>query len=129
MKLILPSLRNNKEAVRLTQDEGPSNPLRSTSLPQHTQIAMWNKVQRCLDDPSLYASAPGTTDNSCLFVKSASSSKPRFVQKSGQSKYRCDSDCLMLKSTNGVCSHTLLLSTLCGETDKFICEYVNPNNL
>lgn len=70
---------------------------------------MWEKVRGYLDDPSSYTSAPGVTNKSCMLVKSASGTKPHFVQRSGKSKYKCDGDCLMFKSTNGICSHTHFL--------------------
>ena len=99
------------------------NPLRSTSLPQYTQDSMWKKVQGYLDDPTSYTSAPGVTNKSCMLVKSASGTKPHFVQRSGKSKYKCDGDCLMFKSTNGICSHTLLVAALNDEVCLFICNY------
>ena len=84
---------------------------------------MWKKVQGYLDDPSSYTSAPGVTNKSSMLVKSASSTKPHFVQRSGKSKYKCDGDCLMFKSTNGICSHTLLVAALNDEVSLFICNY------
>ena len=35
-------------------------------------------------------------------------------------RYKCDKECLMFKSTNGVCSHSLLVATLSGEIDTFV---------
>ena len=58
-----------------------------------------------------------------MLVKSASGTKPHFVQRSGKSKYKCDGDCLMFKSTNGICSHTLLVAALNDEVSLFICNY------
>jgi len=84
---------------------------------------MWEKVRGYLDDPSSYTSAPGVTNKSCMLVKSASGTKPHFVQRSGKSKYKCDGDCLMFKSTNGICSHTLLGAALNDEVSLFICNY------
>ena len=99
------------------------NPLRSTSLPQYAQDSMWEKVRGYLDDLSFYTSAPGVTNTSCMLVKSASGTKPHFVQRSGKSKYKFDGDCLMFKSTNGICSHTLLVAALNDEVSLFICNY------
>ena len=99
------------------------NPLRHTSLPQYTQDSMWGKVQRYLQDPSSYTSSPGVSDKSCVLVKSASGVKPHFVQRSGKSKYKCDSDCLMFKATSGICSHTLLVSSLNDEVCSFVGSY------
>ena len=84
---------------------------------------MWEKVRGYLDDPSSYTSAPGVTNKSCMLVKSASGTKPHFVQRSGKSKYKCDGDCLMFKSTNGICSHKHLGAALNDEVSLFICNY------
>ncbi len=99
------------------------NPLHHTSLPRYTQETMWKKVQRYLDDPSSYTCAPGVSDNSCVLVKSSSGTKPHFVQRNGKAKYKCDGECLMFKSTSGICSHTLLVAVLNDEVSPFVCSY------
>ena len=37
--------------------------------------------------------------------------------------HRCDKDCLRFKSTNGMCSHSLLVATLNGQSDAFVEQY------
>lgn len=51
------------------------------------------------------------------------SAKPHFVQRSGKSKYKCDSDCLMFKATSGICSHTLLVAVLNDELCSFVSSF------
>ena len=100
-----------------------SNPLKSTNLPAGVQTSMWAKVQKYCEDKSLYTKAPGVSDYSCVLVKSISSVRPHFVQRTGSGKYKCDKECLMFKSTNGICSHCLLVSSLNGEVDTFVESY------
>ena len=99
-----------------------SNPLKCTGLPEGIQSSMWDKVhvQRYLEDESSYAKAPGVLDHSCVLVKSTSSTRPHCVKRTGVGRYKCDKECLMFKSTNGVCSHSLLVATLSGEIDTFV---------
>ena len=61
-------------------------------------------------------------DYSSILVKSSSTNRPHFVERTGDAKYRCDKECLMFKSTNGMCSHCLLLAVLNGEVDT--CRFV-----
>ena len=63
------------------------------------------------------------TDYSRVLVKSSSGPRPHFVEKSGNAVYRCDKDCLMFKSTNGICSHSLLVATLNCQQDAFVHQY------
>ena len=77
---------------------------------------MWDKVKSYMDDPSSYTNAPAVTDYSCILVKSLSSTRPHFVQKTS----KCAKECLMYKSTNGICSHTLLAASLSSEVDDFV---------
>ena len=100
-----------------------SNPLRCTRLPSSTQYSMWAKVQSYLEDESSYTKSPGSRDYSSILVKSTSSERPHFVSKTKTSVYKCDKDCLMFKSTNGICSHSLLGATLNGEVDAFVSNY------
>lgn len=88
---------------------------------------MWKKFQRYMDDPSSYVVAPGTSDKSCVLVKSSSGTKPHFVQRTGKSKYKCDNDCLMFKATSGVCSHTLLTAHLNNEVGSFVQGYAQSS--
>ena len=97
-----------------------SNPLESTNLPAGVQTSMWAKVQKYCEDKSLYTKAPGVSDYSCVLVKSISSVRPHFVQRTGSGKYKCDKECLMFKSTNGICSHCLLVSSINGEVDTLL---------
>ena len=115
--------------VSETQDApSTSNPLQCTELPVGIQSAMWNKVQKYLEDKSSYTKAPGMLDYSCVLVKSASSTKPHFVERTGNGRYKCDKECLMFKSTNGVCAHCLLVANLNGEVDTFIQMYSRTKN-
>lgn len=100
-----------------------SNPLRKTSLSDSIQISMWDKVKSYMDDPTSYTNAPGVTDYSCVLVKSQSSTRPHFVQKTSKGVYKCDKECLMYKSTNGMCSHALLAASLSGDVDNFVNHY------
>ena len=102
------------------------NPLQYTSLPRYTQESMWKKFQPYMDDPS-YVVAPGTSDKSCVLVKSSSGTKLHFVQRTGKSKNKCDSDCLMFKATSGVCSHTLLTAHLNDEVGSFVQGYAQSS--
>ena len=97
-----------------------SNPLKCIGLPEGVQSSMWNKVQRYLEDKSSYMKVPGVLGYSCVLVKSTSSTRPHFVERTGIGKYKCDKECLMFKSTNGLCSHCLLVATLNGEIDTFV---------
>ena len=93
-------------------DPGPSsNPLQCTKLPASIQQSIWAKVQSYLEDESSYSKSPGVNDYTSVLVKSSSSERPHFVTKKSSS-YKCDSDCLMFKSTNGLCSHSLLAASL-----------------
>ena len=83
-----------------------------TLLPPVTLCSAPNKVQKYLEDRSSYTKAPGVLDYSCVLVKRASSTKPHFVERMGNGRYKCDKECLMFKSTNGLCSHCLLVATL-----------------
>ena len=56
-----------------------------------------------------------------------SSERPHFVTKKGSS-YECDSDCLMFKSTNGLCSHSLLAASLNGDVDGFVAHYTKTKD-
>ena len=96
-------------------DSGPStsNPLQRTKLPASIQQSIWAKVQSYLEDESSYSKSPGVIDYTSVLVKSSSSERPHFVIKKSSS-YKCDSDCLMFKSTNGLCSHSLLAASLNG---------------
>jgi len=78
---------------------GPStsNPLQCTKHPALIQQSMWAKVK------SSYSKSPGVNDYTSVRVMSSSSERPHFVTKKGSS-YKCNSDCLMFKSTNGFCS-------------------------
>ena len=105
-----------------------SNPLKCIGLPAGIQSSMWDKVQRYLEDKSSYTRAPGVLDYSCVLVKSTSSTRPHFVERTGIGRYKCDKECLMFKSTNGVCSHTLLVATLNGEVDTFVQSYSKTKN-
>lgn len=105
-----------------------SNPLKCTGLPEGIQSSMWDKVQRYLEDESSYTKAPGVLDYSCVLVKSSSSTRPHFVERTGVGRYKCDKDCLMFKSTNGLCSHSLLLATLSGEMDTFVQSHSKTKN-
>ena len=67
--------------------------------------------------------SPGVTDYSSILVKSMSGDRPHFVQKTSANVYKCDKDCLMFKSTNGMCSHSLLAATLNGQVDTFVSHY------
>ena len=71
--------------------------------------------------------APGVNDYTSVLVKSSSSERPHFVTKKGSS-YKCDSDCLMFKSTNGLCSHSLLAASLNGEVDSFVTHYMKTKD-
>ena len=106
-------------------EDGPStsNPLACTKLPTSIQYSMWAKVQAYLEDQSSYTQSPGISDFSCVLVKSASSDRPHFVQKVSTNVYRCDKECLMFKSTNGMCSHSLLVASLNGQVDNFVSHY------
>ena len=100
-----------------------SNPLTCTGLPAAIQQSMWAKVQLYLQDGTSYTQSPGVTDYSSVLVKSSSSARPHFVEKTSSNMYRCDKDCLMFKSTNGMCSHSLLVATLNGQSDAFVEQY------
>lgn len=102
-----------------------SNPLKCTGLPEGIQFSMWDKVQRYLEDESSYTKAPGVLDYSCVLVKSTSSTRPHFVERTGVGRYKC---CLMFKSTNGLCSHSLLVATLRGEIDTFVRSHSKSKN-
>ena len=84
---------------------GPStsNPLKCTKLPALIQESMWAKVYSYVEDISSYSKSPGVNDYTSVLVKSSSSERPHFIIKKGSS-YKCDSDCLMFKSTSGLCS-------------------------
>ena len=84
---------------------------------------MWAKVQAYIDDQSSYTQSPGVSDFSSVLVKSTSSDRPHFVQKVSTNVYRCDKECLMFKSTNGMCSHSLLVASLNGQVDTFVSYY------
>jgi len=58
-----------------------------------------------------------------VFMQSSSGAKPHFVLRSGKSKYKCDSDCLMFKATSGICSHTLLVAVLNDEVCSFVSSF------
>lgn len=103
-----------------------SNPLQHTKLPVAIQQSMWAKVQSYLEDESSYCKSPGVTDYSSMLVKSSSNEMPHFVSKKGSS-YKCD-NCLMFKSTNGLCSHSLLAASLNGDIDGFITQYVKTKD-
>ena len=66
-------------------------------------------------------------DYTSVLVKSSSSERPHFLTKKGSS-YKCDSDCLMFKSTNGLCSHSLLTASLNGDVDGFVAHYVKTKD-
>ena len=106
-------------------EDGPStsNPLACMKLPTSTQYSMWAKVQAYLDDQSSYTQSPGISDFSSVLVKSTSSDRPHFVQKVSANVYRCNKECLMFKSTNGICSHSLLVASLNGQVDNFVRHY------
>ena len=108
---------------------GPStsNPLQRTKLPASIQQSMWAKVQSYIQDKSSYSKSPGVSDYTSVLVKSSSSERPHFVTKKG-SGFKCDSDCLMFKSTNGLCSHTLLAASLNGEVDGFVTHYLKTKD-
>ena len=108
---------------------GPSasNPLKCTKLPASIQQSMWAKVISYLEDNTSYSKSPGVNDYTSVLVKSSSSERPHFVTKKGSS-YKCDSDCLMFKSTNGLCSHSLLAASLNGDVDGFVAHYVKTKD-
>ena len=108
---------------------GPSssNPLQCTKLPASIQQSMWAKVISYLEDKSSYSKSPGVDDYNSVLVKSSSSERPHFVTKRGSS-YKCDSDCLMFKSTNGLYSHSLLAACLNGDVDGFVAHYVKTKD-
>ena len=110
-------------------DPGPSNsnPLQRTKLPASIQQSIWAKVQSYLEDESSYSKSPGVNDYTSVLVKSSSSERPHFVTKKSSS-YKCDSDCLMFKSTNGLCSHSLLAASLNGEVNSFVTQYVKTKD-
>lgn len=117
---------NSDSSVECAHDKqlpSSSNPLINTRLSESIQMSMWAKVQSYLGDSASYTNAPGVMDYSCLLVKSQSSTRPHFVQKTGSGAYKCDKECLMFKSTNGVCSHSLLAANLNGELDLFVNRY------
>ena len=104
-----------------------SNPLTCTGFPATIQQSMWAKVQLYTS----YTQSPGVTDYSSVLVKSSSSARPHFVEKISSNMYRCDKDCLMFKSTNGMHSHSLLVATLNGQSDAFVEQYTKtkvPSN-
>ena len=76
-----------------------------------------------MQDESSYTKSPGVSDYSSILVKSTSGSRPHFVQKTGTNVYKCDHDCLMFKSTNGMCSHSLLASSLNDQTEAYVRQY------
>ena len=100
-----------------------SNPLGSSDIPLGIQVPMWSKVQKYLEDKSSYTKAPGVKDYLSILVKSSSTNRPHFVERTGDAKYRCNKECLMFKSHNGMCSHCLLLAVLNGEVDRFVRNY------
>lgn len=100
-----------------------SNPLSKTSLPQPIKQSMWDKVLSYIEDESSYTKTPGVTDYSSILVKSTSGNRPHFVEKTSSNVYKCDKDCLMFKSTNGMCSHSLLAAALNGQVDTFVTHY------
>jgi len=108
---------------------GPStsNPLQCTKLPASIQQSIWAKVKSYLKDESPYSKSPGVNDYTSVLVKSSSSERPHFVTKKGSS-YKCDSDCLMFKSTNGLCSHSLLAASLNGDVDGFVAHYAKTKD-
>jgi len=101
------------------------NQLQYTSLQRYSQESMWKF--RYMDDPSSYIIAPGTSDKSCVLVKTSSGTKPHFVQRTGKSKYKCDSDRLMFKATSGVCSHTLLTTHFNDDVGSFVQGYAQSS--
>ena len=108
----------------LTADHsGSSNPLSLTNLPESVKSSMWAKVQSYMQDKSSYTKSPGISDYSSILVKSTSGNRPHFVQKTGANVYKCDHDCLMFKSTNGMCSHSLLAASLNDQTETFVRQY------
>ena len=102
------------DAVLCETQNTPStnNPLQCTELPVGIQSSMWNKVRKYVEGRSSYTKAPGVLDYSCILVRSASSTKPHFVERIGNGRYKCGKECLMFKSTNGLCSHCLLLPSM-----------------
>ena len=110
-----------------TDEPCTSNPLQCTKLPQSIQQSMWAKVQSYLADESSYSKSPGVSDYTSVLVKSMSGERPHFVTKKATS-YKCDSECLMFKSTNGICSHSLLVATLNGDVDGFVARYVKTKD-
>ena len=47
----------------------------------------------------------------------------RVSKFTGTNVYKCDHDCLMFKSTNGMCSHSLLASSLNDQTEAYVRQY------
>ena len=103
--------------------QGSRNPLLLTNLPESIKSSMWAKVQSYMQDESSYTKSPGVSDYSSILVKSTSGSRPHFVQKTGTNVYKHDHDCLMFKSTNGMCSHSLLASSLNDQTEAYVRQY------
>ena len=103
--------------------QGSRNPLLLTNLSESIKSSMWAKVQSYMQDESSYTKSPGVSDYSSILVKSTSGSRPHFVQKTGTNVYKCDHDCLMFKSTNGMCSHYLLASSLNDQTEAYVRQY------
>ena len=108
--------------------QGSRNPLLLTNLPESIKSSMWAKVQSYMQDESSYTKSPGVSDYSSILVKSTSGSRPHFVQKTGTNVYKCDHDCLMFKSTNGMCSHSLLASSLNDQTEAYVRQYTKKKN-
>ena len=80
-------------------------------------------ISNLWQDESSYTKSPGVSDYSSFLVESTSGSRPHFVQKTGTNVYKCDHDCLMFKSTNGMCSHSLLASSLNDQTEAYVRQY------
>ena len=104
-----------------------TNPLQCTKLPASIQQSMWAKVKSYLEDESSYSKSPGANDYTSVRVMSSSSERPHFVTKKGSS-YKCDSDCLMFKSTNGFCSHSLLAAALNGDVNGIVAHYAKTKD-
>lgn len=108
---------------------GPSTsiPLQCSTLTTSVYQSTQAKVRSSFEDDSSYSKCPGVNDYTSSLVKSSSSERLHFVTKEGCS-YKCDSDCLMFKSTKGLCSHSLLAESLNSDFENFVAHYVKTKD-